>query len=170
MMTIRVMITVATQFGWQLHQMDVKSAFLNGNLTEEVYMQQPPGYEVKRQQHLVYRLRKALYELTQSHKVWYQKIDEYFRRNGYKKSSSDSNLYVKIRGAQIELITLYVDDLIITRNDATMIAELKKDLKRSFEMLDLGLLHYCLGVQVWQRLGQIFISQTKYTWGILNRF
>ena len=96
MITIRVVIALATQFGWQLHQMDVKSAFLNSDLTEQVYMEQPPSFEVKGQEHLVYRLKKALYRLKQARRAWYQKIDEYFRRYGYKKSSSDLYLYVKV--------------------------------------------------------------------------
>ena len=96
MITIRVVIALATQFRWELHQMDVKSAFLNGDLTEEVYMEQPLGFEVKGKETLVCRLKKALYGLKQAPRAWYQKIDDYFMKNGYNKSSLDSNLYIKV--------------------------------------------------------------------------
>lgn len=91
-------------------------------------------------------------------------------KNGYNKSSSNSNLYIKVRSGQITLVTLYVDDLIITGNTSSMIEGVKEDQKQNFEMSDLGLLHYSLGVEVWERLGQIFMSQAKYTWEILKRF
>eukprot|EP01018_Ginkgo_biloba_P040667 Gb_20537 [translate_table: standard] len=170
MITIRVVIALAAQFQWELHQMDVKSAFLNGDLTEEVYMEQPPGFQVKGKESLVCRLKKDLYGLKQAPRAWYQKIDDYFTKNGYKKSSSDLNLYIKVRSGRITSVTLYVDDLIITGNIASMIEGVKEDLKRSFEMSDLGLLHYYLGVEVWQRPDQICMSQAKYTWEILKRF
>eukprot|EP01018_Ginkgo_biloba_P015525 Gb_39735 [translate_table: standard] len=151
--------------------MDVQSAFLNGDLSEEVYMEQPPGYVQKGKEDHVCHLKKALYGLKQAPRAWYEKIDRYFLDTGFVRSSVDSNLYMKVRDSMsVTFVVLYVDDLLITRNDVSMISDLKKDLQMNFEMTDLGLLHYFLGIEVWQTPGRVFISQAKYIWEVLRRF
>eukprot|EP01018_Ginkgo_biloba_P017077 Gb_08424 [translate_table: standard] len=171
MNTIRIILALVAQLNWQLYQMDVKSAFLNGDLSAEVYMEQPPGYVQKGKGDHVYRLKKALYGLKQAPRAWYEKIDRYFLDTGFVRSSIDSNLYRKVRDSMsVTFVVLYVDDLLITRNDVSMISDLKKDLQMNFEMTDLGLLHYFLGIEVWQMLGRVFILQAKYIWEVLRRF
>lgn len=104
-----------------VYQLDVKSAFLNGVLEEEVYVEQPQGYEIEGEQDKVYRLHKALYGLKQAPRAWNSRIDSYFTNNGFKKSPSEPSLYVKKENEKFLIVCLYVDDLIYIGNDAKMI-------------------------------------------------
>eukprot|EP01018_Ginkgo_biloba_P037318 Gb_14989 [translate_table: standard] len=134
-------------------------------------MEQPPGYVQKGKEDHVCHWKKALYGLKQAPRVSYERIDKFFLDTGFVRSSIDSNLYMKVRDSMsVTFIVLYVDDLLITRNDVSMISDLKKDLQMNFEMTDLGLLHYFLGIEVWQMPGRVFISQAKYIWEVLRRF
>eukprot|EP01018_Ginkgo_biloba_P017000 Gb_31767 [translate_table: standard] len=154
MNTVRIILALVAQLNWQLYQMDVKSAFLNGDLSKEVYMEQPPSYVQKGKEDHVCRLKKALYGLKQEPRAWYEKIDRYFLDTGFVRSSVDSNLYMKVRDSMsVTFVVLYVDHLLITGNDVSMISDLKKDLQMNFEMTDLSLLHYFLGVEVWLTTG-----------------
>ena len=145
---IRMIFALATQFGWKVHQMDVKSAFLNGDLQEEVYMTQPEGYVVPSQEEKVCRLKKSLYGLKQAPRAWYIKIDEHLVQHGFVRNPYDPNLYLKKQGGEMVIVVVYVDDLVITGSSVKMIDETKKYLKRSFDMKDLGLMHYCRGLEV----------------------
>eukprot|EP00253_Pinus_taeda_P006391 PITA_06391 len=158
MSTIRLVLALAAQFKWKVHQMDVKSAFLNGDLQEEVYMTQPPGFKIAGQEQKVCRLAKALYGLKQAPRAWYMKIDQYLTDHGFQRSPSDANLYIKNTDDNILFVVVYVDDLIITGSSAHLIHEIKQDLCRTFDMTDLGLLHYCLGIEVWQTENNISLS------------
>lgn len=149
MSTIRLVLDLTAQFNWKVHQMDVKSAFLCGNLQEQVYMTQPPGFKVASQEQKVCRLVKALYGLKQAPRAWYMKIDQYLTDHGFQWSPSDANLYIKHTGDDILFVVVYVDDLIITGSSTHLIHGIKHDLCNTFDMIDLGLLHYCLGVEVW---------------------
>ena len=168
--TIRVVLSLAGHFGWPIFQMDVKSAFLNGDLQEEVYVEQPPGFVLSGKEDMIYRLHKALYGLKQAPRAWYQRIDSFFGKLGLHRSHVDSNLYTLLEGALIVVIIIYVDDLIITGSHTSRIRSVMADLSREFEMTDLGLLHYFLGFEVWQTPQGIFLSQHKYCLEILRRF
>eukprot|EP00253_Pinus_taeda_P036726 PITA_36726 len=170
MSTIRLVLALSAQFKWKVHQMDVKSAFLNGDLQEEVYMTQPPGFKIVGQEQKVCRLAKALYGLKQAPRAWYMKIDQYLTDHGFQRSPSDANLYIKHTGDDILFVVVYVDDLIITGSSAHLIHGIKQDLCRTFDMTDLGLLHYCLGVEVWQTENHIFLFQSKYAKNLVGRF
>eukprot|EP00253_Pinus_taeda_P006481 PITA_06481 len=161
MSTIRLVLALATQFKWKVHQMDVKSAFLNGDLQEEVYMTQPPRFKIAGQEQKVCRLAKALYGLKQAPQAWYMKIDQYLTDHDFQRSPSDANLYIKHTGDDILFVVVYVDDLIIAGSSAHLIHGIKQDLCRTFDMTDLGLLHYCLGVEVWQTENHIFSLSKK---------
>ena len=142
-----MLISLATKHNWELHQLDVKSAFLNGELKEEVYLVQPEDFVKKGQEHLVCRLRKALYGLKQAPRSWYENIDSFFLEHGFHRSLNDPNLYTKYnKQGQIILISLYVDDMIITGNVDNLIKEIKRLMAQVFEMKDLRSLHYCLGL------------------------
>eukprot|EP00253_Pinus_taeda_P021899 PITA_21899 len=169
MSTIRLVLALATQFKWKVHQMDVKSAFLNGDL-QEVYMTQPPGFKITGQEQKVCRLAKALYGLKQAPRAWYMKIDQYLTNHGFQRSPSNANLYIKHTGDDILFVVVYVDDLIITGSSVHLINGIKQDLCRTFDMTDLGLLHYCLGIEVWQTENHIFLSQSKYAKNLVDRF
>ncbi|GJW10007.1 reverse transcriptase [Tanacetum coccineum] len=148
--TIRMIIAIAAQYRWKIHQMDVKSTFLNGLLEEEVYVEQPEGYVAKGQEGKVLRLKKALYGLKQAPRAWNTRIDKYFQEHGFTKCLSEYALYVKFENKSILLACLYVDDLIFTGNSQSMIDELKKSMTREFEMTDIGLMSYYLGIEVKQ--------------------
>jgi len=159
METIRVVLAIAAQLKLQVFQLDVKSAFLNEELEEQVYVEQPQGYIIEGQENKVFRLRKALYGLKQAPRAWNSKIDGYLLSNGFLKSPSEPSLYIKTQRPQDFLILcLYVDDLIYTGTNPKMIEEFKKAMMSEYEMTDLGLMKYFLGIQVKQSPGQIFLS------------
>eukprot|EP00253_Pinus_taeda_P023320 PITA_23320 len=141
METVREVLSIATQNKWKVYRMDVKSAFLNRVLMKEVYIEQPPGYEKKGQEQKVCRLKKALYWLKQAPRAWYNRIDSYLLENGFKKC-----------------------------NDDYLIENFKTVMKEEFEMTDMGLLKYFLGMEVEQNENEIFISQAKYVNEVLERF
>ncbi|CAH9103236.1 unnamed protein product [Cuscuta epithymum] len=169
--TIRLIIALAAHNKWKIHQMDVKSAFLNGFLEEEVYIEQPEGYKVKGQEDKVLRLRKALYGLKQAPRAWNSRIDQYFQANGFMKCPQEHALYVKKnRQGDILLVCIYVDDLIFTGNNMTMFDEFKQVMTREFEMTDIGLMSYYLGIEVKQMDDGIFITQEGYAREVLKKF
>eukprot|EP00253_Pinus_taeda_P019402 PITA_19402 len=150
--------------------MDVKSTLLNGVLKEEVYVVQPPDYEVEGQEDKVYRLRKDLYGLKQAPCAWYNRIDTYLMENSFDKCDSETTLYIKENDGKIFIIVLYVDYLIFKRSDDFVITHFKQVMKNEFEMTDLGLLRCFLGIEVKQTENGIFFSQAKYVGDILERF
>jgi Reverse transcriptase (RNA-dependent DNA polymerase) len=116
METIRLLISQAARNEWPIHQMDVKSAFLNGVLEEEVYVEQPLGYMKLGKDHKVLRLKKALYGLNQAPRAWNTRIDSYFKENGFKQCPFEAVIYVKARKDELLIVALYVDDLIFMGN------------------------------------------------------
>jgi hypothetical protein len=166
---IGTIIALAAKLKWKLHQMDVKIDFLNRIIEEEVYIEQPQGFEVEDMKSHVFRLNKALYELKQAPRAWYGRIDSFLTSLGFTKSKANSNLYFKIMDNEPVILLLYVDDLFLT-GEEKIITECKQRLVAKFEMKDLGLMHYFLGLEVWQSLERIFLNQGKYTVEILKRF
>ncbi|KAK8540598.1 hypothetical protein V6N13_027117 [Hibiscus sabdariffa] len=155
----------------EIHQLDVKSAFLNGFLEEEVYIEQPIGYKVKGKENKCLRLKKALYGLKQAPRAWYSRIDKYFKDKGFDRCLHEHALYIKIKdGGDILIVCLYVDDLIFTSNNPSLIEEFKKDMSLVFEMTDVGLMYYYLGLEVEQFEDGIFISQNGYAKEVLKKF
>lgn len=138
--------------------MDVKSAFLNGNLEEEVYIEQPKGFQLHENEDFVCRLRKELYGLKQAPRAWYSRLDKYLYQQGFKKGYVDSNLYIKIEGNLIIIVVVYVDDIIFARNKDSLCKEFADQMQSKFEMLMLGELSYFLGLQMSQLNKGIFIS------------
>ncbi|CAL8169979.1 unnamed protein product [Prunus armeniaca] len=169
--TIRTLIALAAQRSWKLFQLDVKSAFLNGILQEEVYVDQPEGFVINGKEDKVYKLYKALYGLKQTPRAWYGEIDSYFAKCGFEKSLSEATLYTKTRGENdILIVSIYVDDIVYTGNNQDMLDEFKEDMKEKYEMSDLGLLHHFLGMGVIQTESSIFIHQKKYASSLLDKF
>eukprot|EP00253_Pinus_taeda_P010323 PITA_10323 len=167
---VKIVLSIAAQHKWKIYQMDVKYAFLNGVLKEEVYVEQPPGYEVAGQEHKVCKLKKALYGLKQAPRAWYSRIYAYLIENGFDKCDGEPTLYIKKNDGKIIIVVLYVDDLIFTSNDASLIADFKAVMKSEFEMTDLGFLRYFLGIKVDQSENGVFISQVKYVEAVLKRY
>ncbi|BBG99019.1 BURP domain-containing protein, partial [Prunus dulcis] len=146
--TVRTLIALAAQKRWKLFQLDVKSAFLNGVLHEEVYVDQPPGFVVKDKEDRVYRLKKALYGLKQAPRAW---ISE---------ESSEATLYVKAAE----------NDIIYTGSSEELVMSFKTEMMKRYEMTDLGLLHHFLGLGVIQAESYIFLHQKKYARTLLDKF
>jgi hypothetical protein len=145
--SIRAIISLAASMGWSLHQMDVKITFLNGVIEEEVYIEKPQGFEVHPKETHVCRLKKALYGLKQAPRAWYAHINSYLTRLGFSKSHADPNLYYKVVNNALVILLLYVDDLFLT-GAKPLIIQCKKKLSIEFDMKDLGLMHYSLGLEV----------------------
>ena len=139
--TVRTVLAIVAQNKWPVYQMDVKLTFLNGYLEEEVYVEQPHGYEVPGQEHKVYRLKKELYGMKQAPRAWYSWIDSYFTENRFHRSESDPTLYTKVneQGNMI-IVYLYVDDLIFTSEFG--IEYFKAVMESEFEMTDLGVYEF----------------------------
>jgi hypothetical protein len=114
MESVCVLLALAAQEGWEVHHMDVKSAFLNGDLKEEVYMRQPPSYAIAGEEGKVYRLRKAPYGLCQAPRAWNAKLDATLKKMGFKQSAHEAAVYRRGNERNVLLVGVYVDDLIIT--------------------------------------------------------
>jgi hypothetical protein len=169
--TVMMIIALAVQKNWTIFQLDVKSAFLHGELSEKVYVEQPRGYEKKGSEHLVYKLHKALYGLKQAPRAWFSRIEAHFIGEGFQRCDSEQTLFTKrSREGKIIIVSVYVDDLIFTGNDEVMMSEFKSFMLREFDMSDLGKMRFFLGIEVLQKSDGIYICQRKYALEILRRF
>ena len=168
--TIRMLLAVATQKGWKIFQLDVKSAFLNGYMHEEIFVEQPKGFVMGGEEEKVYLLKKALYGLKQAPRAWYSRIDEHLLKHDFKKSLSESTLYMRTSNYDCIVVSLYMDDLFVTGNNLSMIDKFKAEMMKVFEMTDLGEMSYFLGMEVQQNQRGIFIGQQIYAKEILKKF
>ena len=173
MTTLRMLLALAANQDLELVQMDVKTAFLHGDLDEEIYMEQPEGYEVSGKEHLVCKLKKSLYGLKQSPRLWYQKFDAFMKTQGYARSNEDACLYTKTcsDGSSIMLI-LYVDDMLIVGKNKDELSLFKKNLSQTFDMKDLGDARHILGMRITRDRSKrcIYLSQVEYISKVLKRF
>ncbi|CAL5371264.1 unnamed protein product [Camellia sinensis] len=161
--TVRMIVALAAQKGWTLYQLDVQSAFLHGELNEEVYVEQPKGYELKNNPQKVYRLKKALYGLKQAPRAWFSRIEAHFISEGFEKCYSEHTLFIKTnKGGKILIVSLYVDDLIFTGNDELMFAEFKNSMLREFDMTDLGRMRFFLGCKLFKDENGIGVDETLF--------
>ena len=165
--SVRALLAVAAARKWDLFQMDVKNAFLNGDLSEEVYMQPLPGLSVESNK--VCHLRRALYGLKQAPRAWFAKFSSTIFRLGYTASPYDSALFLRRTDKGTILLLLYVDDMIITGDDLSGIQELKDFLSQQFEMKDLGHLSYFLGPEITHSTDGLYITQAKYASDLLSQ-
>ncbi|XP_019439031.1 PREDICTED: uncharacterized protein LOC109344732 [Lupinus angustifolius] len=166
MTTIRTLIAIASVRQWHISQMDVKNAFLNGDLHEEIYMVPPPG--VSHNPGEVCKLQKSLYGLKQAPRAWFEKFSIVITSLGFSSSPHDSALFVRNTPHGCIIISLYVDDMIITGDDIDGIIKLKTQLAEQFEMKDLGTLTYFLGIEVASSPRGYLLSQSKYIADILD--
>ena len=170
--SLRIVMTLVAYFDLELHQMDVKTAFLNGALHEEVYMDQLEGFQNKCKEHMVCKLKKSIYGLKQASRQWYLKFHEILITFGFKENLVDQCIYLKISGSKICIIVLYVDDMLLASNNMGMIHETKQFLSKTFDMKDLGEATYVLGIEIHRdRLrGLLGLSQKSYIEKVLKRF
>jgi hypothetical protein len=170
MEAIRLLLAYACSKNVKVYQMDVKSSFLNGELEEEVHIEQPEGFQLLENTDYVCKLKKALYGLKQAPRAWYSRLDKYLQQAGFRKGSTDNNLYIKVSQGNILLIEVYVDDIIFGSDDDRLSQKFAKDMQSEFEMSLLGELSFFLGLQICQSNQGIFISQTNYIREMLKRF
>ena len=133
---------------WKIHQMDVKTSFLNGVFEEEVYVEQPLRFETHDRETHVCKLKKSLYGLKQAPKPWYDRIDSFLTSLGFTNSNADSNLYYKVEEGNPMILLLYLDDLFVIGEDG-LIADIKRNLTTEFNMKYLGMMHYFVSMEVW---------------------
>ena len=162
MTTVRLVLSVVASQGWSLHQMDVKNVFLHGDLKEEIYMTIPPGLSSSSSSD-VCKLKQSLYGLKQAPQAWFDKFRSTLLQFSFKQSAYDSSLFFYKTSLGIVLLLVYVDDIIITGMDSTLITRLQQHLQASFHMKDLGPLTYFLGLEVHTESSGIFLNQHKYT-------
>jgi hypothetical protein len=166
--SIRLALAIAAAKGWEVHHMDVKNAFLHSDLSEEIYMEQPQGF--MQDSSLVCRLKKSLYGLKQDPRAWYPNMDSYLLSQNFVRCKSDPNVYILRTVDSLLLLVLYVDDLLITGCSTSEIATVKRILRDRFFMMDMGPLHFFLGLEISQDASGIKLSQAKYARDLLERF
>ena len=186
MATVRSLLAVASVCEWHVHQMDVKNAFLHGELQENVYMKMPPGYtkpgdriqvvsegesltNLTKPTH-VCKLTKSLYGLKQAPRQWFSKLCSALKDHGFQQSKCDYSLFTKITQGRLTTILIYVDDLLLTGTDIQDIEDVKQFLSALFHMKDMGELKYFLGIEVDRSNQGMFLSQRKYIQDLLKEY
>nr|KYP40054.1 Retrovirus-related Pol polyprotein from transposon TNT 1-94 [Cajanus cajan] len=132
--SLRIIMALVAHYDLELHQMDVKTVFLNGDLEEDVYMDQPMGFINKGKEHMVCKLKKSIYGLKQASRQWYLKFNDTIMSFGFKENIVDRCIYLKVSGSKFIFLVLYVDDILLATNDLGLLTETKKFLSRNFEM------------------------------------
>jgi Reverse transcriptase (RNA-dependent DNA polymerase) len=163
---VRVLLSLAANFDWPLHQFDVKNVFLHGELKEEIYMDIPPGFQCS-EIGKVCKLERSLYGLKQSPRAWFGRFCGAMKEYGYTQSNANHTLFYKQDGGKIAILIIYVDDMIITGDNHKEIMMLETKLSKEFEMKNLGGLKYFLGIEVARNRNSIVLSQRKYVLDLL---
>ena len=146
--SIRILLAIASHLNFKLYQMDVKSAFLNGILQEEVYVEQPKGFVDPHRSDDVYKLKRALYGLKQAPRAWYDRLTAYLTEHGFKRGSADTTLFIRKDKNSFVVAQIYVDDIIFGAINDPLTHSFTDEMKAMFEMSMVGELTYFLGLQV----------------------
>ena len=170
--SVRILLAIAAYYDYEIWQMDVKTAFLNGMLSEDVYMIQPEGFVNPQYAGKVCKLQRSIYGLKQASRSWNLRFDEVVKGFGFIKNGGESCVYKKVSGSAIAFLILYVDDILLIGNDKTFLIEIKESLKSSFSMKDLGEAAYILGIKIYRDRSRrlIGLSQSTYLDKVLKRF
>ncbi|WKA03443.1 hypothetical protein VitviT2T_021550 [Vitis vinifera] len=167
---IRMLLAFACFKDFVLYQMDVKSAFLNGFINEEVYVEQPPGFQSFNFPNHVFRLKKTLYGLKQAPRAWYERLSKFLLKKGFKMGKIDTTLFIKTKDNDMLLVQIYVDDIIFGATNVSLCEEFSKCMHSEFEMSMMGELNFFIGLQIKQLKEGTFINQAKYIRDLLKRF
>lgn len=162
-----MLLSLAANLDWPLHQFDVKNVFLCGDLEKDIFMEVPPGYESMESRSLVCKLKKALYGLKQFPRAWFGHFSQAMKKYGFKQGNSDHTLFYKKEEGKITVLIIYVDDMVITWDDLAEIKKLEENLAQEFEMKNLGGLKYFMGIEVTRSKQGIILSQRKYILDLL---
>jgi hypothetical protein len=170
--SLRILLSIAAVQDLEVHHMDVKCAFLNGDLEEEIYMQQPEGFIEEGKESLVCKLQRSLYGLKQSPRAWNQKLDAELKELGFMRSEADHSLYIHFHEHDLVFVIVYVDDMLILSNSIPQVQALKRNLERKFKMTDLGEATFFLGMEIKRDREHrtMQLSQRRYVNDILKRF
>ncbi|KAJ9552799.1 hypothetical protein OSB04_016844 [Centaurea solstitialis] len=170
--SIRILMAISAYFNYEIWQMDVKTAFLNGKLTEDVYMEQPEGFEDPKDPNKVCKLLKSIYGLKQASRSWNLHFDERIKEFGFTKSEFEPCVYTKFSGSIVTFLVLYVDDILLIGNDVPTLQSVKEWLSKCFQMKDLGEAAYILGIKIYRNRSKrlIGLSQSTYIDKVLKRF
>src|SRR3954464_3218136 len=168
--SIRVMLAFANHKNILLYKMDVKSVFLNGEIEEEVYVMQPPGFEDSKNPDMVYRLHKALYGLKQAPRAWYETLKDFLLKKGFKPGTTDPTLFTRSYNNDLFVCQIYVDDIIFGCTNPDISEEFAKMMSKKYEMSMMGELKFFLGLQIRQQKNGTFIYQEKYLKDCLKKF
>ena len=170
--SIRALLAYAVQNDMIVHQMDVVTAFMNGILDEEIYMEQRPGYIQAGKDHLICKLEKSLYGLKQSPRCWNNKFREYMEKIQFKESQADPCVFIQFQGTDVSIFAVYVDDLITVTKTPDQMKQIKESMAIQFKMKDLRKLHYCLGITTEQKKDEkcIALHQQQYIFALLEKY
>ncbi|GJU90796.1 retrotransposon protein, putative, ty1-copia subclass [Tanacetum coccineum] len=169
---IRILIAIAAYYDYEIWQMDVKTAFLNGYLNEEVYMEQPEGFVNPKYPNRVCKLKRSIYGLKQASRQWNKRFDDEIKKFGFSQNADEPCVYLKASGSNVTFLILYVDDILIMGNSIPMLQDVKSYLGKCFAMKDLGEAAYILGIKIYRDRSRrlIGLCQSAYIEKILKRF
>jgi hypothetical protein len=170
--SFRIIMALVAHYNLELHQMEVKTALLNGDLYENVYMAQPKDFVVDGKEKMGCRLKKSIYGLKQASRQWYLKFDETVRKFGFKENKEDNCIYAKFKNGKFIFLILYVDDILLASSDIDLLLETKKFLSLKFDMKDLGEASFVLGIEIHRERskGVLGLSQKAYLEKVLKKY
>ena len=170
--SVRILLAIAAYFDYEIWQMDVKTAFLNGNVEEELYMVQPEGFVDPKDASKVCKLQRSIYGLKQASRSWNLRFDEVIKGFGFVQNYEENCVYKKVSGSSVAFLVLYVDDILLIGNDVELLNSVKDYLNSNFSMKDLGEAAYILGIKIYRDRSRrlIGLSQSTYLDKILKKF
>lgn len=167
--TVQIVLTIAVSKGWDIRQLDINNAFLNGELEEDVYMTQPEGFEDPHKRHYVCKLNKSLYGIKQAPRAWFDKLKGSLLNWKFRNSKVDTSLFFYRDGQVIILVLIYVDDIIMNGNDTLKMRSFIAELNKRFTLKDLGALHFYLGIEIHRDESGMYLTQTQYIEDLLRK-
>jgi hypothetical protein len=170
--SIRILLAIAAYFDYEIWQMDIKTAFLNGNIKEKLYMVQPDGFVDPKDANKVCKLQRSIYGLKQASQSWNLCFDEVIKGFGFVQNIEESCIYKKMSGSSVSFLVLYVDDILLIGNDVQMLNSVKEYLNINFSMKDMGEVAYVLGIKIYRDRSRrlLTLSQSTYLGKVLKRF
>ena len=167
--TVQLLLSIAISQQWHIHQLDISNAFLHGDLTEQLYMSQTPGFINSQFPNFVCKLKKSLYGLKQAPQEWFKKLSLYLISIGFQGSKNDSSLFFKYHNSTPYFFLIYVDDILLISPDPNGITTIISLLKKVFTTKDLGSANFFLGIELLKTSTGYFLSQSRYALSILKK-